>query len=221
MDGFNSPSSLPVLENGHATNGIHKEVEGDYRVFMLSAKDENTVKAMIINLKEYLSSQLPLDSAVLTKNLAYTLGQHRSSFPWVAATSAQSLPKLIENLDAKKSIPTYSAKVPRLGFVFNGQGAQWYAMGRELINVYPIFRASLKEADQCIKQFGAQWSLTGEHLHYFVIRLRAQTESTPHIYDLRLPFCLTEFKTLYYPSVLAIRRYSVVAATSPRSRCAF
>lgn len=172
MDGFTPPSSLPISENGHATNGIHGEVEGDFRVFMLSAKDENAVKAMIINLKEYLSSQVPSDSAALAKNLAYTLGQHRSSFSWVAATSAQSLPELIENLDAKKFIPTYSAKVPRVGFVFNGQGAQWYAMGRELISVYPIFRASLKEADQCIKHFGAQWSLTGKPLHYFFVQLR-------------------------------------------------
>ena len=121
MDGFNPPSSLPVLENGHATNDVRKEVEGDCRVFTLSAKD---VKVMIINVKEYLSSQVPPDSAALAKNLAHTLGQHRSSFLWVAVTSAQSLPKLIENLDAKEFIPTYSAKVPRLGFMFNGQGAQ-------------------------------------------------------------------------------------------------
>ena len=196
MDAFTTPSSLPILENGHATNGIHRVVDGDFRVFMLSAKDENAVKAMIINLKEYLSSQVPPDSAALAKNLAYTLGQHRSSFPWVVATSAQSLPELIENLDARKFIPTYSAKVPRVGFVFNGQGAQWYAMGRELISVYPVFRASLKEADQCIKHFGAQWSLTGKPYIYF----QSNSESTQG-YDLRLHFCLADVKTLYHPSV--------------------
>lgn len=131
---------------------------------MLSARDEGTAKSMITNLKQYLSSQEERDQAVLTNNLAYTLCQRRTNFPWVVATTAQDLSGLIENLEAKTLTPTYAAKMPRLGFVFNGQGAQWHAMGRELISVYPVFQASLKEADQCIKYFGAQWSLIGKTL---------------------------------------------------------
>jgi len=152
MEAFSSQKSP------HVTNSTTSE---DWRVFMLSARDESAAKAMNANLKEYLSVQAQ-DNAVLAKNLAYTLGQHRSVFPWVAATSARSLPELIENLDAKTFVPAYSAKGPRIGFVFNGQGAQWHAMGRELIYAYPIFRSSLEEAERCIKDFGAQWSLTGK-----------------------------------------------------------
>jgi acyl transferase domain-containing protein/NADPH:quinone reductase-like Zn-dependent oxidoreductase len=48
--------------------------------------------------------------------------------------------------------------------VFTGQGAQWYAMGRELITTYPVFGASIKEADAILKDLGADWSLM-EELH--------------------------------------------------------
>ena len=56
-------------------------------------------------------------------------------------------------------------KPARLGFVFNGQGAQWHAMGRELIATYPMFTESLRKADIILKEFGAPWSLEGKFIH--------------------------------------------------------
>ncbi|KAF6832303.1 polyketide synthase [Colletotrichum plurivorum] len=53
---------------------------------------------------------------------------------------------------------------PRLGFVFNGQGAQWYAMGRELIHRYDVFRASIEQMGVHIREMGATWSLMDELL---------------------------------------------------------
>ena len=50
---------------------------------------------------------------------------------------------------------------PRIGFVFNGQGAQWHAMGRELIAAYPVFGSAILRADQMLKEYGATWSLHG------------------------------------------------------------
>jgi acyl transferase domain-containing protein len=46
--------------------------------------------------------------------------------------------------------------------VFTGQGAQWYAMGRELIEPYPVFKATLFEAESYLNDFGTDWSLTEE-----------------------------------------------------------
>lgn len=169
MEAFNPPPKSSAINNGHAVNDIWDRVNDDQDnnryVFVLSGKDEKTAKTTITRFKEYLDSQKRQVDRAFTKNLAYTLGQRRSRFPWVAATSARNPSELIEMLDSKQFKPGHSAKVPRLGFVFNGQGAQWHAMGRELISVYPVFRASVQEADKYIKEFGAQWSLTGEFLH--------------------------------------------------------
>ncbi|KAF7588746.1 hypothetical protein BBP40_005272 [Aspergillus hancockii] len=42
------------------------------------------------------------------------------------------------------------------------QGAQWYAMGRELLSSYPVFRNSIQEANEYLQTLGCQWDLLEE-----------------------------------------------------------
>lgn len=93
--------------------------------------------------------------------LAYTLGQHRSILPWKLALTALSSSNLIEQLKRADITPLRSKVEPRIGFVFTGQGAQWHAMGRELMDKYPLFRAAIDDADSCLLKLGAPWSLKG------------------------------------------------------------
>ncbi|KAK4983978.1 Type I Iterative PKS [Elasticomyces elasticus] len=163
---YHQVRKTPLL-NGAATNGTmtnstrSKHAERRH-VFFTSARDEGAAKTMIANLRDFLKAGSEQESTVCFRDLAYTLGQRRSVFPWVAATSAETLLELTEALEDKSFKPTYSSRAPRLGFVFNGQGAQWYAMGRELIDAYPVFAQCLEEADQYLQEFGAQWSLIDE-----------------------------------------------------------
>lgn len=169
MEAFNPSAESSTMTNGHtlsdASNQIHHDQRNDRYVFILSGKDEKGVRSASTNLGVYLSSKGWQLAPTHMKNLAYTLGQRRSRFPWVAAASAKNVSELIETLNSKQFKPSHSNIKPRLGFVFNGQGAQWHAMGRELISAYPVFQASVQEADKCINEFGARWSLTGEPLH--------------------------------------------------------
>ncbi|KAF1835370.1 hypothetical protein BDW02DRAFT_290387 [Decorospora gaudefroyi] len=131
------------------------------RVFVVSGKDATAVQGMVQNLAAHIR-ETKVDLQL--KDLAYTLSERRSRFPVVAAIRASSLAELADRLEQTKSIskPAHGTKQPRLGFVFNGQGAQWHAMGRELIGHYPTFRASMVKAEQYLKDFGAQWSLSEE-----------------------------------------------------------
>ena len=52
----------------------------------------------------------------------------------------------------------------RVTFVFTGQGAQWHAMGRELITTCPQFRDSLSKSGSILQGLGASWSLIDELL---------------------------------------------------------
>lgn len=113
------------------------------------------------NLATYLSSQTPLPKPI---DLALTLAERKSRFPWATAVRACTLAELAEKLGSPDRKPRRSLKAPRLGFVFNGQGAQWHAMGRELIAEYPVFRQSLSTADSILKEYGAVWSLQGKFL---------------------------------------------------------
>jgi len=70
---------------------------------------------------------------------------------------------LQQNLDAIKSRCITSTPIHSIGFVFNGQGAAWNAMGRELIKSYPIYKRSLEEANEHFSELGATWDVFGIH----------------------------------------------------------
>jgi len=142
------------------TNGKH-HAQPKSRVFMLSAKDEQAAITMASNLKEHIQAQIIEDEENFLDSLSYTLGQRRSVFPWVAAQPAQSIAGLIKTLETKMK-PIKSSERPKIGFVFTGQGAQWHAMGRELIEAYPIYKLCILEAEIHLREFGSTWSLIGE-----------------------------------------------------------
>jgi acyl transferase domain-containing protein len=55
---------------------------------------------------------------------------------------------------------TKEAYQTRIAMVFSGQGAQWYAMGRELISTQSKFRESILKSEQFMNDLGATWQLT-------------------------------------------------------------
>lgn len=153
------PRYLVPKRTGHLNGFAVKSRK--VRIFTLSAKDELSARASARNLKSYLLG-VPgnREREKLLDNLAYTLSERRTKFTWASALSVGSFDDLISALDHIK--PRRSSKRPRLGFVFTGQGAQWHAMGRELIDQYPVFKATLIEVERQLKSFGASWSLLGE-----------------------------------------------------------
>lgn len=147
-------------KNG-TSNGFKNGVYDRWRVFILSAKDEGASRRMIRHMSDHLQSmEQPDDEDEFLESLAFTLDSRRTLFPWVGAFPAQNLPKVIEALNVLK--PAHALKAPRLGFIFNGQGAQWHAMGRELIAAYPVFEESLREGDAYLRGLGAPYSLLGK-----------------------------------------------------------
>lgn len=157
------------------------------KVVLLSARSEKACQSMITNLKTYLESRKTIKNAeALLENVAYTLSQHRSVFPWIAArriSLTHGLDQVISDLDSPHFKPFRTSCQPRIGMVFTGQGAQWHAMGRELISSYPKFRMSLEEADQYLSQLGADWSLM-EELH------RDSTSTKVNDVSMSIPICV-------------------------------
>lgn len=80
----------------------------------------------------------------------------------------------LEGLTSSLSNPLPAAKwtskldrVPRLGFVFTGQGAQWFGMGRSLIEKSPLFLHTLQKCDrilQALTEHRPNWSVVEELL---------------------------------------------------------
>lgn len=152
--------------NDHTNNAIDNA-----KVLVLSARDERGCQQVVSDLKDYLKKHRSLEheaSEQLLRHLSYTLGERRTLFQWVAAHQVRlekdgTLDAAIQVLDSPRFKPSRRpSSRPRIGMVFTGQGAQWYAMGRELLTSYPVFRQSIQEAEAHLRALGADWSLFEE-----------------------------------------------------------
>ncbi|OJD32113.1 polyketide synthase [Diplodia corticola] len=104
------------------------------------------------------------DEARFLERLAFTLSDGRSRLPWKAFTVASTVEELTSTVKRHQPKPLRSSQAaPVLCFVFTGQGAQWSAMGRELM-VYSAFQESLEAAAGHLKTFGCSWDLLDELL---------------------------------------------------------
>lgn len=166
--GYGGTNSHAILEpapftadirrpNGHSVAERVNQYNHTWRVFVVSAKDSVACQTMMRRLASHIVETLPSPG-----DLAYTLSERRTLHPWVVAVRARSIEELAERFQEPGRKASFAYKRPRLGFVFNGQGAQWHAMGRELITAYPVFGNAILEAGEILKGYGASWSLIGK-----------------------------------------------------------
>ena len=153
------------------------------RLFVLSSPEQGSLQRQASSLAQYvndkITNKLPhIDN--LLSDLAHTLAKGRSPFQWRAAVHASSLETLVTAL-TQRIQSARAVKSPKLGFVFTGQGAQWHAMGRELLD-YEIYAQTIQDADSYLKDLGAEWSLSAE--------LSASKEDTRvHMSKFSQPLC--------------------------------
>ncbi|CZS97698.1 related to polyketide synthase [Rhynchosporium agropyri] len=132
------------------------------RLYVLSANDKLSLEARMNDLTVYLEQRPEVFQKSLLPSLAYTLGQRRSHLAYKVAIPARNSSELIPALAGNEITPSRSTKEPRIGFVYTGQGAQWHAMGRELLDAYPVFAATMEKLDRYLNEFGADFSLIEE-----------------------------------------------------------
>lgn len=127
---------------------------------MWSAADEEGLSRLATCYSQHFSRLSLSDEETNTYlgNLAYTLNTRRSFFSWKSFAVVNSLAQL-EELNLWKPVQTVA--LPRLAYIFTGQGAQWYAMGRELL-IYPVFKHSLLSAEDFFQSLGCDWLLLGK-----------------------------------------------------------
>lgn len=151
-------TSITVLTDGS------RETSNTPKVFTISSNDKEGVARNVERLSSYLETKqsLKLDRRFL-KSLAYTLSNKRSALPWKSYVTASTIPELRERLVSALSTPTRSSSTsnPRLAFVFTGQGAQWFAMGKGL-EIFPAYKSSMEASEKMLRDLGCPWSLSEE-----------------------------------------------------------
>lgn len=132
------------------------------KLFVFSANDKASLARVTRDLVVYLEQRPEMFQIDLMSNVAYTLCQRRSLLQWRLAVPASNSFELIEKLSKENVVPGKEVEPLRVGMIFTGQGAQWWGMGRELYEQYPVYRDSIDRADTCIANMGANWSLVEE-----------------------------------------------------------
>lgn len=146
------------------------------RNFTFSAHDQAGIKRVCDSLVKYIQNVRLENPAWSTDEgepeylgkLAHTLSTARSSLGWKASCIASSLSQLQEQLklaarpgDSGPALKTSrssgtGSEAPRVAFVFTGQGAQWAAMGIQLLQ-RPVFRDSVAKSTAILQSLGCPW----------------------------------------------------------------
>jgi acyl transferase domain-containing protein len=112
---------------------------------VFSANDEKSLQANVKALEKYL---IQPSTNVQLSDLAYTLSQRRTHHfhrAFVITNRAKFTSRAV--VSGKKS-----PEVPRIGFVFTGQGAQWPQMGKLLIEAFPLAKELTRKFDGVLQQ---------------------------------------------------------------------
>ncbi|KAF4543916.1 Beta-ketoacyl synthase [Lasiodiplodia theobromae] len=97
--------------------------EWNIKIFTWSAKDQDGIKRYLSTYSDHLTSLSAGNRHAYLRDLAYTLAERRTRFPWSFAVAAES----VEELNEAISDPSGAARLvnpPNVGFLFTGSGAQ-------------------------------------------------------------------------------------------------
>ncbi|KAI1365305.1 polyketide synthase [Xylaria arbuscula] len=150
---------------GIIANGVHA------RPYLLPLTSHSSKAGELLEdtLAAYLKRKMSEGvKSIEVADLAQTLSVRRDLHSCRSFVVASTVGDVLENLQkTRPSTPwsvTSKSKKPRLGFVFTGQGAQWYAMGRQLIQECPLFRQTLQSCDSVLQALpdAPEWRILDE-----------------------------------------------------------
>lgn len=139
---------------------LTKEVPS--KLLVWSAADEEGLYRLSNLYSQHFKEFLHVKNEKIIDNLSFTLNTRRSSLAWKSFVVVKSSDDLSSISQAISKPIRATVTRPRLGFVFTGQGAQWYGMGRELLG-YPVFKASLLRSQILLRDLACEWFLLGKY----------------------------------------------------------
>jgi acyl transferase domain-containing protein/NADPH:quinone reductase-like Zn-dependent oxidoreductase/aryl carrier-like protein len=156
----------PGFQDTDEVVGVEKRQNpGIDRPYLIPLTSHNTKGAanLLSHLSDYIKESEGLDISDLAHSYSVRRSMHQRRWFVVGSNIDSVVNSLEKPLPADKWSRKNDAQ-PRIGFVFTGQGAQWYAMGRELLEKSPLFRQTIERCDAVLKELPDRpdWTCLGE-----------------------------------------------------------
>lgn len=127
----------------------------------VSARSERALHASL----HLLAQQLEQEPDTSLADLVYSLSERRTALSHRLCFNASTISELRHAIDQQLGTPQPAmisrGTMTRVAMVCTGMGPQWWAMGQELYQQQPVFRAALDAVDQQFQQI-AGWSILSQ-----------------------------------------------------------
>ncbi len=162
--GFGGTNAHVILEEYPEPEILTNETDRTAHLLTLSAKDKESVRSLAHKFSGYLQKHTEFDFA----DVCYTRNVFREHFgnrAFIVAKNTDDavikLNGLVQNPDFFiKTLPVVSKNPEKIAFMFTGQGAQYFGMGRELYETSPTYKKHFDECAAIIQELIGE-SITG------------------------------------------------------------
>lgn len=164
--GFGGTNVHIVLREANQQEKVDQEAisstSSSCHILPLSANNPDSLQSLVGTFQELITA----DDSFLNKDICHAASARRSQFDYrlAAVGTREEIGTALQAFQKGEEDPNLipvceiSDRIPKLAFVFSGQGGQWFGMGRELLKEEPLFKETIEAIDEIIKtDFG--WSL--------------------------------------------------------------
>jgi polyketide synthase 12/epothilone polyketide synthase D len=165
--GRGSPTLAAATTNGESSPNQPANVGRCPVLVPMSARSPEALRALASSWRDFVEK---CPHEISLQDIAWNAAHRRTHHDHRLALVAHSRTELVEQLAefaAGRSSPgactgrVAAGQHPRLAFVCSGQGPQWWAMGRQLLEQEPVFRDMVLRCDEIVRRLGS-WSLLAE-----------------------------------------------------------
>ncbi len=143
------PSEVLAYKEGSTQN--------KYLPILLSAHTPQVLNKVVHNIQEFLGSHTKENNNISLEQLSFTLSLHRTHHSYRANFVVDSIQSLVRELTEYNTrqdkaftgkfkltlfgvnLPFYFIGVSEIVYVCSGQGPEWFAMGRGLLEAFPLY----------------------------------------------------------------------------------
>ena len=156
--GFGGSNAHVIVEEAPLITPVENEVDRPVHLLTLSAKTEPALKEFARLYADHLGESAPTALA----DVCFSANTGRTHFPQRLAVIGESATEVTEKLNAFSKDQAVAGvvngvmpanEIPKLAFLFTGQGAQYIGMGKQLYQTQPTFKKAMDECADILQTY--------------------------------------------------------------------